>query len=43
LSKKVEICSCEATAVSAWAMVASAGDTASRVAAVVPSTSWRTR
>ena len=42
-SKKPEMRSVEATAVSAWAMLASAGDIASRVAAVVPSTSWRTR
>ena len=41
--KNVEICSCDATAVSACAIVASAGEIASRVAAVVPSTSWRTR
>src|SRR5690606_23630416 len=34
LSKKVEMLSCEATAVSAFAMVASVGDTASRVASV---------
>ena len=37
--KNVEICSCDATAVSACAIVASAGEIASRVAAVVPSTS----
>ena len=41
--KKPEMRSVVATAVSAWAMPASAGDTASRVAAELPRMIWRTR
>jgi len=43
LSKNVEMLSLDATAVSAFAIPASVGDTASLVASVVPRTSWRTR
>ena len=42
-SKKPAMRALEATAVSDWAIAASAGDTARRVAAEVPRMIWRTR